>query len=178
MITTNDAGFADRLRLLRNQGMRSRYQYEIAGHNYRMTDLQAAIAIPQLARLTAINEARRRNAAYFTDQLKDVDGLIAPEVPPGREHVFHQYTVRVTADAPVDRDAFVDRLAQLGVGSGIYYPKLMGDYACYRDHPQVQLDETPHAAQIAQEVVSLPVHPQLSESDRDRIVSAVHEAMS
>jgi perosamine synthetase len=178
IITTNDAQVADRLRLLRNQGMRARYEYELAGHNYRMTDLQAAIAIPQLARLGAINDARRANAAHLSEQLKDVPGLLVPSVPPGREHVFHQYTVRVVDGAAVDRDAFVDGLGKRGITTGIYYPKLMHDYECYGDNPQVIVDETPVAARIATEVVSLPVHPKLTESDLERIVTAVHEVLA
>jgi dTDP-4-amino-4,6-dideoxygalactose transaminase len=178
MITTDDPVVADRIRLLRNQGMRSRYVYEIAGHNYRMTDLQAAIAIPQLRRLDAVNDARRANAAFLSEHLAGITGLVTPTVPDGREHVFHQYTVRVTADASLDRATFVDELARHGVTSGIYYPKLMHDYDCYREHPQVIVDDTPLAARLAREVVSLPVHPKLTNSDLDRIVSAVHEVLS
>ena len=178
MITTNDSTVADRLRLLRNQGMRARYQYEVAGHNYRMTDVQAAIAIPQLGRLASINEARRANAGVLSEQLKDVAGLIVAAVPAGREHVFHQFTVRITSDAALSRDAFVDALAERGVTSGIYYPKLMHDYDCYRDNPQVIVDETPVAARLATEVASLPVHPALTEADLERIVAAVHEVLA
>ena len=115
MITTDDAGLADRLRVLRNQGMRARYEYEMAGHNYRLTEVQAAIAIPQLQRLGELNAVRRANAAYLTERLGSVPGVQVPRVPPGREHVFHQYTVELTPDAPVDRTAFVAAMAERGV---------------------------------------------------------------
>jgi dTDP-4-amino-4,6-dideoxygalactose transaminase len=173
MVTTSDAGHADRLRLLRNQGMRARYQYEIPGHNYRMTDLQAAIALPQVARLERLSAARRANAAYLTEHLRGLPGLRVPQVPAGREHVFHQYTVRITGDAPVDREGFVARLAERGITSGIYYPRLAHDYPCYREHPNVVADGTPVAARAVTQVVSLPVHPQLSADDLARIVEAV-----
>ena len=173
MITTPDADLADRLRVLRNQGMRAQYQYEVPGHNYRLTDLQAAIALPQVDRLRATNDARRANAAHLSEGLGSVPGLCVPEVPAGREHVFHQYTVRVTAGAAVDRNGVVAALAERGIRAGVYYPRLMHDYDCYRDHPQVVVDQTPVAARMAEEVVSLPVHPQLSRADLDRIVDAV-----
>jgi perosamine synthetase len=177
MITTNDAELADRLRVLRNQGMRARYRYEMAGHNYRLTDLQAAIAIPQLRRLKDINAARRANAAYLSERLGSIPGLRIPDVPTGREHVFHQYTVRITPDASLDRDAFVAGLAERGVATGVYYPSLMHDHDCYRGDPRVVPDPTPTAARIATETVSLPVHPLLREDDLERIVQAVSEVL-
>jgi dTDP-4-amino-4,6-dideoxygalactose transaminase/acetyltransferase-like isoleucine patch superfamily enzyme len=177
MVTTSDAGLADRLRLLRNQGMRARYQYEMPGHNYRMTDLQAAIALPQLARLDRISAARRANAAHLTEHLRGLPGLRVPEVPSGREHVFHQYTVRITGEAPVDREGFVARLEERGITCGVYYPRLAHDYPCYREHPGVVADDTPVAARSVTEVVSLPVHPRLSADDLARIVDAVTEVL-
>jgi perosamine synthetase len=177
MITTSDADLADRLRVLRNQGMRVQYQYEVPGHNYRLTDLQAAIALPQLARLGTTNDARRANAAHLTQGLHALPGLRLPRVPAGREHVFHQYTVRVPADAAVDRDGLVAALAERGVRAGVYYPRLVHDHPCYRDHPHVVPGETPLAERMAAEVVSLPVHPQLRPADLDRIVEAVTEVL-
>ena len=176
IVTTQDGGVADRLRLLRNQGMRARYQYELAGHNYRLTELQAAIVLPQLRHLDELNERRRRNAALLTQGLAGLAGLQVPLVPPGREHVFHQFTVRVGGGAE-RRDELARRLDAAGIGSGCYYPRLMHDYACYRDHPQVETDPTPNALRACDEVLSLPVHPHLSPSDCERIVAAVRAAL-
>jgi perosamine synthetase len=177
LITTNDEAIADRLRLLRNQGMRARYQYEIAGHNYRMTELQAAIAIPQLGRLSAITSARQKNAAILSAQLDQVPGLVTPVIPDSRSHVFHQYTVRITSNAPVSRDEFGAFLADSGVTTGVYYPKLMHDYPCFHDHPLIVADDTPHARSFADEVISLPVHQKLTASDLERIVDATQSAL-
>jgi perosamine synthetase len=177
IITTNDANKAERLRLLRNQGMRARYEYVIAGHNYRMTELQAAVAIPQMHHLEEISERRRTNAARLTDGLTGIKGLRVPLEPKGRTHVFHQYTVRVGKDAACDRGQLAKRLEAAGVGSGIYYPRLMHDYDCYRDHPLVGKDVTPHAASVAAEVLSLPVHQHLATGDVDQVASAVREAL-
>lgn len=175
VITTNDAALADRLRVLRNQGMRARYQYEMVGHNYRMTDLHAAVGIPQLERRAELTEARQRNAEVLGKGLADVPGLVAPQALPGRVHVWHQYTVRVTEDAPVTRDELAAKLTEKGVGSGIYYPKVAFDYDCYRAHPGVIESDVPVASRMATEVLSLPVHPKLSAADLDTIVGAIRE---
>jgi perosamine synthetase len=176
-VSTDDDTLADRLRLLRNQGMRARYQYELPGHNYRMTDLQAAVALPQLDRLGTTTDARRRNAARLLDGLTGTPGLSLPAVPAGREHVWHQFTVRVTPEAALDRDTLSAGLAERGVGSGVYYPRLVHDYPCYAADPRVIVEPTPVAEAIAAEVLSLPVHPAVSDSDVDQVVAAVRELL-
>jgi perosamine synthetase len=103
---------------------------------------------------------------------------VLPEILPGRGHVWHQFTVRVTPDAAVSRDAVIDGLTALGIGCGIYYPKVAYDYECYRSHPDVVVSTCPEAERAAREVVSLPVHPSLSESDLDRIADGVRAVMT
>lgn len=176
LVTTADDALADRLRLLRNQGMRVRYQYEAAGHNWRLTDLQAAIAVPQVARLAQATAARVAHAAFLTQGMAELPGLVTPSVPAGRSHVWHQYTIRITPDAPVSREILVKHLERAGVGYGLYYPRLMHDYDCYAGHPQIVVDPTPRAARVTGEVLSLPVHQHLLPTELDRIVSAVREA--
>lgn len=179
VVTTNDDEIADRLRLLRNQGMRRRYEYEVAGHNYRMTDLAAAVGIPQLDRLAEVNAARHRNAAQLIDGLGDIEGFELPPTPEdGRTHVYHQFTVRIAQDAPISRDTFVQALNDQGVGCGIYYPRLVGDYDCYREDERVVPDPTPAAAETAREVCSLPVHPHLTPSEVGTIVKTVRQVLT
>ncbi|MFH8250737.1 DegT/DnrJ/EryC1/StrS family aminotransferase [Microbacterium sp. B2969] len=175
MITTNDGELADKLRILRNQGMRARYEYVMAGHNYRLTDLAAAVVLPQLATYADQLAARRRNAAGLIERLGEVDGLVLPQELPGREHVWHQFTVLLPDGT--DRAAFVDRLTAAGVGSGIYYPRLVHDYGVYRKDPRVVIEETPNAALVASRCLSLPVHAGVTEADLDVIASAVREAV-
>ncbi|TFD42459.1 DegT/DnrJ/EryC1/StrS family aminotransferase [Cryobacterium sp. TMT2-10] len=173
LITTNDDVLADKLRVLRNQGMRSRYVYEMAGHNYRLTDLQAALGIPQLERYEDTVSTRRRNADRLIEGLADVPGVVVPRQLEGRGHVWHQFTIRVTPEARVSRDEFVARLAELGIGSGVYYPKLVFDYDAYRNHPRVVISDVPVAEQIVTEVVSLPVNTSLTDTDLSEIIAAV-----
>lgn len=176
VVTTNDEGLADRIRLLRNQGMRVRYEYERLGYNWRLTDLQAAVGIPQLERLELVNAARAHNAAFLTRSLAGIRGLVTPRVVEGRTHAFHQYTVRVTRDAPIKRDELGAALMRVGIGSAVYYPRLVHDYECVRRRLARSPDPTPIAARAASEVISLPVHPALRAEDLDRIASAVRAA--
>ena len=172
-ITTDDDSFADSLRVLRNQGMRSRYDYATVGSNLRMTDLQAAIGIPQLARIDEINGRRRSNAAALDAVVGGVAGLQPPTVRPGNEHVFHQYTVRVLPQSSRQRDDVARQLHERGIETGVYYPRPVFDYHCFRDHPGVAADHCPVAAAIATQVLSLPVHHHLSATELDRLVGAI-----
>lgn len=175
IITTNDDEIADTLRVMRNQGMRARYEYVMAGHNYRLTDLQAAVVLPQLDEYADLLEKRRANAAGLTARLAAVDGLVLPQQLEGREHVWHQYTVLLPEG--VDRQAFVDGLAAEGVGSGIYYPKPVYDYDTYANRADVIRSETPVSDSVAARCVSLPVHQYLSEGDLDTIAAAVRKVL-
>jgi dTDP-4-amino-4,6-dideoxygalactose transaminase len=161
--------------VLRNQGMRQRYVYEMAGNNYRLTDLHAAVGIPQVERIEQIIEARRANAALLTEGLSDVPGLHTPQVVEGRGHVWHQYTVRLDRDAAMSRDDLAERLAAEGITTGVYYPKVAFDYDCYRSHPAVVAADVPVARSVAASVLSLPVHPKLSSGDIERIVTAIRK---
>jgi dTDP-4-amino-4,6-dideoxygalactose transaminase len=119
---------------------------------------------------------RQRNAARLSEGLAGITGLEPPVIATGREHVFHQYTVRVTDEASLDRDALAAAVADRGVQSGIYYPRVVFDYDSYREHPLVIPADVPCARDAASHVLSLPVHPHLADSDLDRIVDAVRVA--
>ncbi len=173
LISTNDAGVADRLRVLRNQGMRQRYVYEMVGNNYRMTDLQAALCIPQLANYDKQVTVRQANARRLSEGLRVLPGVRVPQELPDRHHVWHQYTILVDDDARLDRDGLLEALTTAGVGCGVYYPRPVFDYGCFRNHPQVVATEAPVATDVSRRCLSLPVHPHLSEGDLDRIVTTM-----
>ena len=102
------------------------------------------------------------------------NGIVTPSVAAERTHVFHQYTVRVDASkGGCDRAALCERLTRRAVGFGIYYPKTILDYDCYREHPRVVAAAPAQAQRAASSVLSLPVHPALDDSDLDRVVDAV-----
>jgi dTDP-4-amino-4,6-dideoxygalactose transaminase len=163
MVTTDDSDVAHKVRLLRNQGMEKRYENELVGFNTRMTDLHAAIGRVQLRNLAGWTKQRQSNAAFLDEHLS---GVVTPPVADGAEHVYHQYTIRVPGH---DRDEFVAELARRGVGSGVYYPipnHRLPSFALTLDLPETE--------RAAREVLSLPVHPALSQDELDRVVTAVN----
>ena len=167
MITTDDEKLAERCRLLRSHGMRRRYYYEFLGYNFRMSDLHAAIGLAQMDRLEEFTAKRRANAAYLSAHIESV---VTPRVREGYEHVWHQYTVRV--DGGRDRDAAVRQLNEAGVGTGIFYPVPAHQHAYVRD--VVGEVSLPVTERLAGEVISLPVHPGLSQANLETIVAAVN----
>jgi perosamine synthetase len=170
MVTTNDATIADRLRLLRNHGMRQRYVHETLGYNLRMMDMQAAIGLVQLGKLDQWNVQRRSNAHYLTEKVTAIPALTPPQIRAGAEHVFHQYTVRVP-----NRNQVAQELQQAGVGVGIYYPTPIHRQLPFAD--QCQHSYLPVTEASALDVLSLPVHPSLSTQQLDTIVNAVSTAV-
>ena len=170
MITTNDTQVAETSRIIRQHGMRRRYYHDELGFNFRMTDVHAAIGRAQLKKLSQFNEARQRNARFFSEHLEDVT---VPVVPEGYEHVFHQYTIRVPAGR---RDALVAHLQGKGIGTGVYYPIPIHMQTVYRQQFGYDV-HLPVAEQAAQEVLSLPVHPALTQADLETIVTTINDFM-
>ncbi len=173
MITTNDDRVAERARLIRSHGMRRRYYHEMLGYNFRMTDIHAAIGLAQLPKLEDFNRRRIANAAYLSERLP-AHRVQVPTVRPGTRHVFHQYTVRVLA--PLDRDELRDRLASAGVGSEVYYPVPVHKQQVYAELGYGD-QSFPQAERAAREVLSLPVHPALTQDELDAIASAVRNSV-
>ena len=167
VITTDDDGVADRARLLRNLGMRDRYRYETIGYNFRLTDVMAAIGVVQFQRLGEATRIRRSNAATLSAALKNVT---IPVVKEGREHVWHQYTVRL--EKGTDRAAVVKQLQEAGIGTGVFYP--LGAHRFPHIREVIGDVEMPITDRVAETVLSLPVHPLLSAGDLERIVAAVN----
>jgi perosamine synthetase len=163
MVCTGDTECERTLRLLRNQGMLTRYEHELVGFNARMTDLHAAIGRVQLTRLGRWTAARQANARFFDANLS---GVGVPAVAAGAVHVYHQYTITV----PEDRDGFVTALREEHqIGSGVHYPVPSHRLPAFR-----RVEDLPNTEQAANTVVSLPVHPSLNDEDRDRIAHAVN----
>jgi dTDP-4-amino-4,6-dideoxygalactose transaminase len=161
MIVTDDPDVERRARLLRNQGMERRYENELVGFNARMTDIGAAIGRVQLRKLAGWTAQRQRNAAYLDANLQ---GVVTPVVADGAVHVYHQYTVR-----SAHRDELEQRLTQAGVGFGVYYP--IPTHRLPSFGLDIELVETERAAV---EVLSLPVHPSLTDNDLATVVAAVN----
>ncbi len=167
MITTDDAAIAERCRKIRNHGMQRRYQHEMIGYNVRLSDLHAAVVIPQMGRLDAITAQREANAAFYTAHITQ-PAVIKPRVPDGLRAVWNVYTLRV----PRGRDALKRHLEAAGIETGIFYPEpvhvmphvraVVGDLAL------------PEAERAAREVLSLGVGPEKTPEQLTRIAAAVN----
>ena len=167
IITTNDDEVARLARIIRNHGQEVRYRSDYFGLNWRMTDLSAAIGVVQMRHIEDWNEARIANATRLAAGITSVQ---TPKVREGDRHVFHQFTVRLNGD----RDAIQKALLDAGVGSAIHYPMVI-----HRQPIMMQMGfdegvDTPVAEAAAASVLSLPVHPSLSEEDLERIVTVVN----
>jgi dTDP-4-amino-4,6-dideoxygalactose transaminase len=147
--------------------MRRRYYHDELGYNFRMTDVHAAIGLEQLKKLEGRNAKRRENARFLSETLK---GVIVPCVPEGCEHVYHQYTVRVPEGR---RDALRTYLQEHGVGSEVYYPVPVHKQSFYVEELGYA-DSLPAAERASAEVLSLPVHPALSQEELEQISTTVN----
>jgi dTDP-4-amino-4,6-dideoxygalactose transaminase len=171
LITTDDDRLADWIRLYRNQGMRERYQHEILGYNFRLTDLAAAIGLCQFDKLERNTARRQAIAARYDEAFADLP-VRTPVTPVGRTHVFHQYTL----DVGEERDAIVADLAGAGVSTGIYYPVPV--------HRQPYVLERglhadlPMTDRAAARTLSLPMFPGLTEDDQSTVIAAVRAVVT
>ncbi|MEM6689769.1 MAG: DegT/DnrJ/EryC1/StrS family aminotransferase [Planctomycetota bacterium] len=174
MMTSLDASTADRLRLYAGHGMRPRYHHQVVGINSRLDTFQAAVLRVKMKHLPEAIEKRQKIADRYDRMLQDAglvseDQLTLPYRDPNAFHVWNQYALRVTSGK---RDAMRQHLAELQIGSEIYYPIPVHEQACYADHPaaDVHLPETNAACE---EVLNLPIFPSLSESEQERVVEGL-----
>jgi dTDP-4-amino-4,6-dideoxygalactose transaminase len=170
MVVANDPEVAWQVSSLRHQGCsrETAYLHEAAGFSFRMTEIQAAIGLCQLERLEEITERRRANAA-FLDSAIDSRRFPRPVILPGVKHVYHQYVLRVPLESGLTRDQVHKHLESYGIGSGVHYPIPVHLQPPYRGRGEVLC---PRAEEAAADMLSIPVHPQLSQSDLDRIADA------
>ena len=160
IITTNDEDFANKRKIIRAHGMSAQYQHTEFGYNYRMTDISAAIGREQLKKLPNFNARRREIAERYNSELSDL--VITPKNRRG--HVFHQYTIRSDK-----RDELREFLLERKINTGIYYPSLLYTYPSMKEYQS----SCPNAEILVKEVLSLPVHPALSNSDVFEVISSI-----
>ena len=164
LIVTNDDQFAELARMLRVHGERQKYHNEMLGYNSRLDALQAAILRVKLNYIDQWNEQRRRVAQDYNQRLNSVENLITPTLNKG--HVFHQYTVRILGGK---RDELRNKLSENGIATMIYYPVSQDQLPVY----QGQYEKLPVSQSLTQEVLSLPIWPELSPSKIDTITQAI-----
>ncbi len=166
MVTTNTPEIAERVRLLRSHGQQHRYHHITNGYNLRMTDIQGALGVAQLDKLETWTEQRIANAARLTAELQE--WVKTPVTRPGYRHVYHQYTIWVEGN----RDAWIAALAERGIGTAVHYPCPIHQQPFYQQQGfNVSL---PIAEAASQQILSLPVHPAVSEED---VATIIHEVI-
>ena len=167
VLATDDFELADRIAALRQYGWRERYVSDLIGVNSRLDEVQAAILRAKLPRLDAGNARRRAIAAAYDAAL--ADGPLAPPARrEGAEHVFHQYVLRVA-----DRAGMQARLRAEGVGTGIHYPVPVHLQGAYRGRVPLGPAACGETERAAREVLSLPMYPELSDAQVERICAAL-----
>ncbi len=169
LITTNDDAIAELSRKLRVHGALKRYHNEILGYNSRLDAMQAAILGVKLTYVSQWNQQRRQVAATYNRLLENVPGVVTPTVTAG--HVFHQYTVRILHGK---RDAVKDYLAEHGIGAMVYYPIPQDRLPVYDG----QYPTYPASEQVAAEVLSLPIWPEIEAPVQERVVTTLKDAIA
>lgn len=167
--------FAKRFRQ-HGQDMERPYIYHHPGYNYRSTDILASIGLYQLNFLRAWNEKRFTNAQKLMNKIKDIKGIIIPRIPKKGEHVFHQFTIMVSENFKLKRDQLRDYLISRQIKTGIYYPSILPSQPFLRRMIPYRKGMYPVAEECARQVLSLPVHPMLKDSDINKIAYAIKRA--
>jgi UDP-2-acetamido-2-deoxy-ribo-hexuluronate aminotransferase len=163
-IFTNDEALGARMRAIRTHGGEKRHHHPMLGTNGRFDTLQAAVLLGKLPHFPWEVEQRNKIGARYTEALRGSCGV--PEVGPGNTHVYAQYTLR----AP-NRDALGAHLKEQGIPTAVYYPKCLHEQPIFKDCPGAK--NLPESERASREVISLPMHPFLSEADQDRVVTTV-----
>ncbi|MBP7827282.1 MAG: DegT/DnrJ/EryC1/StrS family aminotransferase [Verrucomicrobia bacterium] len=167
---TSDAALADKMRAIRTHGGLKRHYHPYVGLNGRFDTLQAAVLLAKLPHFDWELQERARIGARYNEKLRAQ--VRVPEVAPGNTHVYAQYTIRVS-----QRDAVAEQLKAQGIPTAVYYPKCVHEQPAFA-HCGYQLGDFPVSEQASREVLSLPMHPFLSEADQDRVVAALIAAIT
>lgn len=167
MIVTQDEALFNRLMRLRTHGSVRTYHHEEVGYNSRLDALQAVVLSAKLPHLAGWSAKRRENAAFYNEAFADLAAVTTPWVDPDNESIYNQYTLRVER-----RDELKEYLGARGIGSAIYYPLPLHLQPCF-EYLGYQPGSCPEAEKAAQEVISLPIYPELTQVQLDEVASAV-----
>ncbi len=169
MVVTDDDDLAHRCRILRNHGAEPKYYHKLVGGNFRLDALQAAVLNVKLDYLDGWSQARRDNAARYAALLGDLPvGL--PRIAEGNTSIFNQYTIRV----PGRRDELRGHLLDRHIGCEVYYPVPLHLQECFADLGG-RPGDCPEAEAAAREVLSIPIYPELTDSQQAYVAEAIRD---
>lgn len=169
MVLTSDEKLFDMLKVLRNHGSTKTYHYEYIGNNSRLDEIQAAILRIKLKHLDDYIGSRRRNAALYNELLKGVDEVRIPKETERAMHTYNQYTLRAK-----NRDKLAEHLRANGIGAMIYYPLALHLQKVYKGLGYKSGD-LPETEKAQNEVISLPIFPELVESQIREVVASIKD---
>ena len=172
MITTDDPDYAARIRRFINHGQSEKYLHTSLGYNYRMTDIAAAIGLVQLGKLDQFNNRRNRNASFFDSHIRK-SGLVLPERRSAGTHVFHQYVVKIAENFCMSREELMERLKETGIETAVHYPIPIHRQPVYGSIAKGV--NCPVSEILSKQVMSLPVHPQVTDDQLEYISSTLGE---
>jgi perosamine synthetase len=167
VITTGNDEMAETMRLMRTHGEKAKYASLMLGYNYRMSEIQAAIGLVQLEKLSAFVAKRRENVRRLTRILAKTEKLQLPHEPKGREHSWYLYTVRLKNATENERNRIVEELRKKDIGAEVYYSNPVHLMPYYRD--SFGRRKLPETEKAAKQVFSLPIHPGVTEEQVDYI---------
>ena len=166
-VVTRNPELADRIRRLRNYGEQAKYQHTEQGYNARLDTLQAAVLSVKLPRLAGWNEARAANAAAYRRELEGVGDISFQGMTPGSTHIYHLFIIETQ-----HRDALQDHLRAAGISTGIHYPTPIHLQPAFADLGH-RAGDFPHTERLAQTMLSLPMYPELTETQIERVSAEI-----
>jgi dTDP-4-amino-4,6-dideoxygalactose transaminase len=200
LVSTNNDALDQKARSLRNHGMEPKYYHAHIGGNFRMDALQAALLRPKLTHYADYTKGRQANAAYYTEKLLKLPGviqadlkhcgdaaaqqaalkaagakLVLPVASPDCTHIWNQYTLRVLGSG--QRDAWREQLAAKKIGCEVYYPVTLDQQECFAHLPESARSGCGVAHQLAVEVLSIPIYPELTTAQKDEVIGAIAELL-
>jgi dTDP-4-amino-4,6-dideoxygalactose transaminase len=186
MCVTNDGELAQRMRILRNQGVdteaRERfgpdaswaYDVKLLGRNYRMTDFQAALGLSQLKKLEGFIKRRQELASLYSKELENVPMIILPRTKMNVRHAWHLYTILL--DRKIDRNKFIVSMKAKNIGVNVHYIPIY-KFSYYKENFSFNTKDFPVTEDISSKIVTLPIFPKMSNEDVKDVVSAVKESI-
>lgn len=200
-LVCNDDTLAEHARILRTHGSKPKYYHHFVGGNFRLDPLQAAMLRVKTPHYSDFTKKRQANAAYYTEQLQKLSGIVLadashckcatdqdkwlasnnakivlPVAYAHNTHIWNQFTLRVIGEGR--RDALKDHLVKKKIGSEVYYPVTMDQQKCFADTPESSRRGCEVAHRLAQEVISIPIYPELARAQQDEVIAAIAEFSS
>ena len=173
MVTTNNLDIAEKVKMLRNHGCKEKYYHLIPGFNSRLDNLQAAILRVKLKYINSWIEKRQKATEVYAYYLKEVNNIALPHIAPNRSHVFNYYTIRLK-NSQKNRNQLQQHIRAQNIASAIYYPVSLHLQNVYQ-HLKYKKGDFPESEKAQEEVLSLPVYPELTEEQIEKIAKIIKE---